>query len=109
LVEAYFAAHPQFAKAMRAAQMNSVSIPPTGSANGGKVAIRRIRSHLRWRAGLMAIALFCSIAPFSFIFENDHVRYAMLRDSPATALAFAGAAAIAWIAMIALGRRTETA
>jgi len=108
LVETYFSAHPPFAKAMRAAQVNSVPVSANASANGGMVAIKRIRSQLRWRASLMAIAIFCSILPFTIIFENNHVRYFMWRDSLATALFYSGVAAIAWIAVFVLSRRTNT-
>lgn len=109
VVEAYFAAHPQFAKAIRAAQLTSAAVPGNASANGAPVAIKRIRSQLRWRATLIAIAIFCSISPFTFIFENDHVRYFMWRDSPAIALLYSGVAAIAWIALVVLTRRTDAA
>lgn len=109
VVEDYFAAHPQFAKAVRAAQINSVAVPGNASVTGGPVAIKRIRSQLRWRAALIAIAIFCTISPFTFIFENDHVRYFMWRDSPAAALAYCGVAALAWIALLLMIRRINTA
>ena len=108
LVDTYLAAHPQFAKAMRAAQGTSMAIPASASPNGGTVAITRIRSHMRWRAALIAVAIFCSLSPFTFIFENDHLRYFMWRDAPAMALSYAGAAIVAWIAMFAVGRRINT-
>jgi hypothetical protein len=111
LVDAYFAAHPQFAKAMHAAQSNSVSvpIPAAASATGGTAAVKRIRAQLRWRAALIAIGIFCSISPFTFVFENDQLRYFMWRDAPAMAIAYASVAACAWIALFHLIRRTSTA
>ena len=108
LIEAYFAAHPPFARAMRAAQANSAPIPAHASGDDGKMAIKRIRSHLRWRSGLIGIAIFCSIMPFSFLVENNVMRYVMLRDAPATALMYAAAAAMAWIAVLIFSRRTNT-
>jgi hypothetical protein len=108
MVEAYFAAHPQFEKAMRAAQDSSVPVPANPSTYNGTVAFKRIRSQLRWRGVLIAIGIFCSISPFTFIYEHDHLRYFMWRDSPGTALGYACVAAIAWIAMFVLKRRSST-
>jgi hypothetical protein len=107
LVDTYFAAHPQFAAAARAAQGRSIPIPPRLAENGGTVAIRRIQNLLRLRAALIAVAIFCSISPFSFTYDHGHLRYFMLRDATATALVYATVAAIAWIAVYALGRRTS--
>ena len=107
LVDNYFAAHPQFAAAARAAQGHSVQIPLKPPENGGTAAIRRIQMQLRLRAALIAVAVFCSISPFSFTYEHGHLRYFMLRDSTATALVYACVAAIVWIAVFALGRRTS--
>jgi hypothetical protein len=109
LIEAYFAEHPQFAKAARLAQQSSIVMPAVAVSSEGTLAIKRIRSLLRWRAALIALAIFCTISPFSFFYNDNRLHYFMWRDSPAMALTYAAVAAAAWIAAFLLGRRTSTA
>lgn len=108
IVDAYFEAHPQFAKVVRAAQVNVPQVPGAASPNSGHAAIKRVKTQLKWRSILMAIAIFCSISPFTFIFDNQHVVYFMWRDAPLTASVYAGVAALAWIALWLSVRRTDT-
>ena len=108
LVETYLAAHPQWAKAARAAQTDVVPLAGQVSTKGGALAIQRIRSQLRWRAALIAVAIFCSITPFSFIVEHDQLRYFMLRDAPLTAMAYGAAAIMCWVVTFVMGRRNHS-
>lgn len=108
LIEAYFDADPKFAKAMRAAQMSMPGVPGAAAPNNGHAAIDRVRTQLKTRSVLLAIAIFCSLAPFTIVFDNGHVAYFMWRDGPLTASAYAGAAVVAWIAVWLSARRTNT-
>jgi hypothetical protein len=108
IVDAYFEAHPQFAKTVRAAQMHVTHVPGNASANGGQVAIKRVKAQLKWRSMLTAAAIFFSIAPFTFIFDSDHIVYFMWRDAPLTAAFYAGAAALAWLWLLLAARRANT-
>ena len=108
MVDAYFEAHPQFAKTVRAAQMHVTHIPGNASANGGHDTIKRIKTQLKWRSFLIAAGIFCTVAPFTFIFENDHVVYFMWRDAPVTAAFYAGVAVLAWLWLWLSGRRADT-
>jgi hypothetical protein len=65
----------------------------------------RVQSLLRWRSTLMALAIFFSLAPFSFAIQNGQLQWAMLRDAPSAALLYAIAAVIAWGAFAALKRK----
>lgn len=107
LVDAYFAAHPDFAQAMHAGQGAPVLPATTVDPHGGTVALKRIRTLLRWRAALIASAVFCSLTPLSFIFEHDRLGFFMLRDAPMAALIWIGIAALAWMAVFTLGRRSN--
>lgn len=97
IVDDYFAAHPRFAQAMRAA--HSLELPDPGVGDGGKEALRRVRRRLKSRSLLFALALFCSVTPFAFIFEDGVLRYLMWRDAPLTALCYASVGLIAWGAL----------
>ena len=105
VVEAYFAEHPEFAAAMRTAQHQPPQIPAAPRADSGAMAMTRLRQLLRWRAGLQAIAIGCSLAPFSFIFADGRLSWIMLRDAPGSAMAWGIAAIGAWLAFVVLNRR----
>jgi hypothetical protein len=83
-------------------------VPGNASANGGQIAIKRVKSQLKRRAILTAAAIVCTVAPFTFIFENNHVVYFMWRDAPVTASFYFGAAALAWLWIWFAGRRADT-
>lgn len=50
-----------------------------------------------------------TLSPFTFTYANGHLRYFMLRDAPAMALIYAAVAAMAWIGIVVLHRRINTA
>ncbi|OYU45680.1 MAG: hypothetical protein CFE44_06230 [Burkholderiales bacterium PBB4] len=104
LVDAYFAEHPAFAATMRASQ--NTATPHIGSPQPGSdvQAFRRVQSLLRWRSSILAAAIFCSLAPFSFVFQDGTLTWSMLRDAPGASLAYGAAAVVAWGAYISLKR-----
>ena len=113
LIDAYFADHPAFAKAMRAAHKpegDGMHLPNLGNPHpsSGVLAMGRVNSLLRWRSTLMALAIFFSLAPFSFVIQNDQLQWAMLRDAPGIALLYAIAAVMAWVAFAALKRKMNS-
>lgn len=109
LVESYFAEHPEFAAAMRTAQHQPPQIPGTPRADSGAMAMTRLRQLLRWRASLQAVAIACSLAPFSFIFADGRLSWIMLRDAPGSAVAWGIVAIGAWLAFVVLNRRMNGA
>ena len=96
LVDAYFDAHPAFAQAMRATQGARLDLPKIAVHDHGQEAIRRVRKSLQWRAVLMALAVCCSVAPFTVILKDQSVVYFMWRDAPAASLIYTGIAAGLW-------------
>jgi hypothetical protein len=108
IIDAYFAAHPEFADTMRAAQANSPLVPGAASPNSGHAAITTVKKQLKWRAALIAIAIFCSISPFTFVYDGRRLVYFAWRDAPTTAAVYASVAALAWIALWLSVRRTKT-
>lgn len=108
LVEDYLAAHPDFADTMRASQEATASIPANSPENAGHRAIKRIRTELGWRAALIAIGIFTTLLPFSFVYNNGTLEYFMLRDAPLAATSFVCIAALVWSALWYLIRRMNT-
>lgn len=108
MIEAYFEEHPRFAQAMRASQVSAPGVPGAAAPNSGHAAITRVRTQLKWRSALMAIAIFCSIAPFTFALDSGRIVYFMWRDAPLTAAVYAGVAALVWIAIGLSARRANT-
>ena len=109
VVEAYFAEHPEFAAAMRRAQHQPPQIPGTPRPDSSAIAMTRLQQLLRWRAGLQAVAIGCSLAPFSFIFSDGRLSWMMLRDAPVSAMAYGLVAIVAWVAFVVLNRRMNNA
>lgn len=108
LVEDYLAANPDFAETMRASQQASAAIPADFPEHGGHRAIKRIRSELIWRGALIAIGIFTTLVPLSFVYSDHGLEYFMLRDAPAVAAAFLGIAAFCWSLLWYLVRRMNT-
>jgi len=99
IVDSHFAAHPQFAQAVRAAQTAQVDLPRIDAAGEDHEAIRRVRKNLRRRALLVALAIFCSISPFTFMVKDQSLVYFMWRDAPAVAACYVAVALAAWLAL----------
>lgn len=67
----------------------------------------RIRATIRRRAWIQALALLCTLLPFSFAFGGGEVRFFMLRDQPASALLLLAGAAL-WLVYARLTRSLRT-
>lgn len=105
LVETYLAAHPEFAKLMRESQETPPPLPAAVAGASGHAPIRRIQQILRWRSACMALAIACSLLPFSFVFKDGGLTWFMLRDAPQAASLSATVAVAAWITFFSLTRR----
>lgn len=108
IVDAYFEAHPQFARTVRATQMAITQVPGAASSNGAHAAIKSVKQQLRWRSALIAAGIFCTISPFTFIFNDQRVVYFMWRDSPLAASFYTVAALLAWLMLWFSTRRVNT-
>jgi len=105
LVEAYFAAHPEFARLMRESQETRLDIPAAVTGASAHAPIRRIQKLLRWRSASMALAIACSLLPFSFVFNNGNLVWFLLRDAPQAAHLSIAVAVAAWVTFFTLTRR----
>ena len=60
------------------------------------LSLREARRRLRHRSWLLAVAIFFSLAPFSFFFSGDKSWW-MLRDAPNSALVYGIVGVLGWL------------
>ena len=97
LVEEYLQRNPQQAEEVRRminTPLPSVA-PPARSLDETR-AFREARRRLRRRSWLMALGIFFSVAPFSFVYSDGRLWW-FLRDAPGSALVYAALGVLFWI------------
>jgi hypothetical protein len=104
LVEDYMRQNPKQAEQLRQIMGAPIpgAVPPAKSLDEAR-AFRETRRRLRRRSWLMAIAIFFSLAPFSF-FAGGGRTWWMLRDATGSAVVYAAIGLVFWI-LYALDRR----
>jgi ferric-dicitrate binding protein FerR (iron transport regulator) len=108
LVEEYLQRNPQEAETLR--RIMSTPVPraaPQAKGPGEVHAFREARRRLRHRASLMALAIFFTLAPFSF-FSADGRTWWMPRDAPGSALVYSVIGAGLWIIYAVHRRRSRS-
>jgi len=104
-VEEFLRRDPSLA---RLAAADAASLPAPGAT--GELERRTIaetRATIRRRSWVMALALLCTLLPFSFAFRGSDITFFMLRDVPGSALLFV-AAVVLWIQYARLTRSLRT-
>ena len=98
LVEDYLQHNPRDAAELRRILNTALPGTPLPSAGLDEVrSLREARRRLRRRSWLLALAIFFSLAPFSFFFSGDKTWW-MLRDAPKSALVYGIVGALGWFA-----------
>ena len=108
LVEEYLQQNPRQAEELR----RIMSMPPPGAIPPARdvaesQSFREARRRLARRNGLMALAIFFSLAPFSFISTEGHVWW-LLRDAPWSALVYGALAVVFWSLYFGQRRRSQS-
>ena len=109
LVEEFLQQDPDLARtveALRASPLPElpIAIRPTQE----KVILNMTKRLLHWRGILMGLALFLTMLPMSFRFDNGGVRWMFLRDMPSEATALVVLAALAcWGGFLYMRHRLE--
>ena len=107
LVESFLRGDPELARladALRAEELapaREASVPP----GAGRAALLRTKALLRRRTWLLALALFFTGLPLSFVFGDSGLRFLLIRDAPVLGSASLAAAAALWIAFGITARR----
>ena len=98
LVEDYLRQHPCDADEFR--RIMDTALPGAGATArrlDEMESLRRAQRLARRRSWFMALAIFCSLAPFSFVHTSSQTFW-LLRDSPLAALVYGALAVGFWIA-----------
>jgi ferric-dicitrate binding protein FerR (iron transport regulator) len=97
LVEEYLRQNPRQAEELRRIMNTPLpgAVPPARDL-AETLSFREARRRLRRRTWLMALAIFFSLAPFSFIYTDGRLWW-FLRDAPWSALAYAALGMVFWI------------
>lgn len=109
LVEAFLAQDPELAARVRDADPSlglkpSSALPPPEPAAR---VLRRGQTMLRRRMIFLALAVFFSAFPFSFVISSAGAKWVMWREFPAGAATFTAGAVVMWIAYFVVRRRFE--
>ncbi len=107
LVEAFLREDPELARlaeALRAEELAPArgAIAPSGS---GREALSQAKALLRRRTWTLALALFFTGLPLSFVFGDSGLRFLLIRDAPALGSASLAVAVALWIAYALTVRR----
>ena len=97
LVEEYLREHPQEAEEMKRIMLTPIPRTMPSSADLDETqALREARRRLNRQKWLMGLAIFFSLAPGTFIYDNGRLWW-FLRDSPRSALVYVALAILFWI------------
>jgi len=105
-VEEWLRADPGLTRLVQALRSDAAPAPTTPvTAASGQAALAATKALLRRRTWLMALALFFTGLPLSFVFDSGGFRFLMLRDAPVVSLVSLATAVALWIAFGVLARR----
>jgi hypothetical protein len=109
LVEEYLQKNPEMKEQAKYFSQNP--LPNQGpqhlTNNDEMKSLKKTRRLLKWRSSVMALAIFFSIAPFSFAYVQGKF-YSMISESPVSALIYGGIGICFWITYFVVKRRTNS-
>lgn len=108
LVEEYLQQNPRQAEELRLIMSTPLpgAVPPARDV-AEALSFREARRRLARRNWLMALAIFFSLAPFSFLYTEGHLWW-FLRDAPRSALVYAELGVVFWFFYFAARRRSKS-
>ncbi len=109
LVEEFLRQDPDLARTVEALRANPLPDLPTAlGPTQEKETLNMTKRLLRWRGILMGLALFMTMLPLSFRFDNGRITWRFLQDMPpeATAVVCLGALAC-WGGFLYVRRRLQ--
>ena len=108
LVDEFFRDNPDFAR-MKSPPSAHLLRPEAAPAIPRDIEMRaftRTRKLLRWRSTLLALAIFFSLVPMSFLYDNGHL-YWLWRESPGSAAVYFIVGLICWASYAVLRRNLK--
>jgi ferric-dicitrate binding protein FerR (iron transport regulator) len=108
LVEEYLQQNPHQAEELRLIMSTPLpgAVPPARNLEETR-SFKEARRRLRRRNWLMALAIFFSLAPASFLYTEGHLWW-LMRDAPGTALVYVELSLVFWILYFVNRRRSRS-
>jgi hypothetical protein len=109
LVDEFLRLNPDFARTVEALRAHplpevAIALPPTQE----KKALSMTKKLLHWRGILMGLAIFLTVLPLSFRFDDGRITWTFLHDLPRVATALVCLAALScWAGFLYLRRRLQ--
>ena len=108
LVEEYLRTNPDQAQDLRRISSTTVPKPPLNPASLDEVrSLREARRRVRRRSWLLALAIFFSLTPFSFLATGGRV-YWLFREAPQSAIVYGSLGVACWVAYAIVRNRSRT-
>jgi anti-sigma factor RsiW len=109
LVEAFLRQDPDLVRTLETLRANPLPDLPTALRPAHeKETLNMTRKLLRWRGILMGLAIFMTMLPLSFRFDNGRLTWKFLQDMPPEATVLVGLGAIAcWGGFLYVRRRLQ--
>ena len=108
LVEEYLQQNPRQAEELRRIMNTPLpgAVPPAKNL-AETHSFREARRRLHRRTWLMALAIFFSLAPFSFLYTDGRLWW-FFREAPRGALVYAALGAVFWVLYLVERRRSQS-
>jgi hypothetical protein len=108
LIDEYLKANPEFAEEVKNILHNPFpsAIPNKLNKGDEMYSLTRTKQLIRRRTYLMALAIFCTLTPFSFLYIGGKI-YWLFTESPASAFFYGSFGIFFWIAFFWAKRRTK--
>ena len=98
LVEEFLQTDAELAGAVDLVRRDGPRLPqmPPPAATAEKAALERTRRLLRHRSSVLAVAVFFTLLPFTFVWQDSHVTFLLIRDQPIIGSAWLLTGAVMW-------------
>ncbi len=107
LVEEFFKANPEFERQAKNLRTPFPSSIPQGLAKEDEMkSLGKTRRLLRVRSAILGFAIFCSLAPFSFLYTQGKI-YWLFSESPTSAIIYGIVGVALWVAYAVMKRKTS--
>lgn len=97
LVEEYLASDAELRNLAAGASAIRGGLPARPQADAWLATLEKTKRAIRRQKWLQFFALFLTLAPFSFAFQNGELKYLLVRDAPWSLLPLWGGAAGCWL------------
>ena len=105
LVEEFFKANPEFERQAKDLRTPFPSTIPHGLEKEDEMkSLAKARRLLRVRSSIMAFAILCSIAPFTFLYTEGKFHW-MFSESPGSAMIYGILAFVFWVVYVFMKRK----